>query len=94
MYQILQDADGGLMLMIEPQKLCSNDPLFIYDGGDTAILFRDWDSCLRLNHLSDEVRPLLLSAKEIYVFEVRGEDVICDYYAPIRIVRDVKSLIA
>ena len=79
--------------MIEPQTLSANDPMFIYDGGDTALLFRDWDSNVRLNHISEEARPILMQAEDIYVVEVQGEDIISDYYAPIRIVRDVKSLI-
>ena len=44
MFQILQDHDGDLLLIIEPQTTAPDGPIFIYDGGDTAILFRDWDS--------------------------------------------------
>ena len=79
--------------MIERQTLSANDPMFIYDGGDTALLFRDWGSSIRLNHISEEARPILMNAEDIYVVEVQGEDIISDYYAPIRIVRDVKRLI-
>ena len=50
-------------------------------------------SNIRLNHISEEARPILMQAEDIYVVEVQGEDIISDYYAPIRIVRDVKSLI-
>lgn len=94
MYTILQDHEGGLVLMIEPQTSTPNEPMFIYDGGDTALLFRDWDSNVRLNNISEEARPILKDAEEIYVVEIQGDDIICDYYAPIRIVKDVKSLIA
>ena len=92
MYTILQDNEGDLVLMIEPQTSDPNEPMFIYDGGDTAILFRDWDSNVRLNNISEEARPILKEAEDIYVVEVQGEDILSDYYAPIRIVRDVKSL--
>ena len=92
MYTILQDNEGGLILMIEPQTSSPNEPMFIYDGGDTALLFRDWDSNVRLNNISEEARPILKEAEDIYVVEVQGEDILNDYYAPIRIVRDVKGL--
>ena len=92
MYTILQDHEGDLVLMIEPQTSDPNEPMFIYDGGDTALLFRDWDSNLRLNNISEESRPILKDAEEIYVVEVQGEDIYRDYFAPIRIVRDVKGL--
>ena len=94
MYTILQDHEGGLGLLINPQPTSPNEPMFIYDGGDTALLFRDWDSNVRLNHISEEARPILKSAEDIYIVEVQDEDIIRDYYAPVRIVRDVKSLIA
>ena len=92
MYTILQDNEGGLILMIEPQTSPPNEPMFIYDGGDTALLFRDWDSNVRLNNISEEARPILKDAEEIYVVEVQNDDILNDYYAPIRIVRDVKGL--
>ena len=82
------------MLLINPQPTSPNEPMFIYDGGDTALLFRDWDSNVRLNHISEEARPILKSAEDIYIVEVQDEDIIRDYYAPVRIVRDVKSLTA
>ena len=50
MYQILQNPDNDLLLVIEPQDCEPDGPMFIYDGGDTALLFRDWFSNIRLNH--------------------------------------------
>lgn len=94
MYKILQDHDGDLLLIIELQPSAPKDPMFIYDGGDTALLFRDWDSSVRLNHISEEARPILNDAEGIFVIEIQGEEILRDYCAPIRIVRDVKKLIA
>lgn len=94
MYTILQDHEGGLVLVIDLQPSAPNEPMFIYDGGDTALLFRDWDSSIRINNISEDARPILKNAEDIYVVEIQGEDFLRDYYAPIRIVRDVKKLIA
>ena len=94
MYTILQDHEGGLVLVIDLQPSAPNEPMFIYDGGDTALLFRDWDSSIRINNISEDARPILKNAEDIYVVEIQGEDLLRDYYAPIRIVSDVTKLIA
>lgn len=94
MYTIFQDHEGDLVLVIEPQPSDPKKPMFIYDGGDTALLFRDWDSTIRINKISEDARPILQNAEDIFIVELQGEDILRDYYAPIRIVRDVKKLIA
>ena len=94
MYSIKQSKEGDLLLIIEPQACDPDFPLFIYDGGDTALLFRDWGSTLRLGSISMQARAALRKADEIYVVEMKGDNICRDYFAPIRIVRDVKSLIA
>jgi len=94
MYTILQDHEGGLVLVIDLQPSAPNEPMFIYDGGDTALLFRDWDSNIRINNISEDARPILNNAEDIFVVEIQGEDILRDYYAPIRIVSDVTKLIA
>ena len=94
MYQILQDHDGDLVLIINPQPSDPKEPIFIYDGGDTALLFRDWDSNVRLNKISEEARPILKDVDDIYVVEIQDDQIIREYMAPIRLVRNVKALIA
>ena len=94
MYQILQDHDGDLVLILNPQPSDPQDPMFIYDGGDIALLFRDWDSNVRLNNISEEARPILKDADDIYVVEIQDEEILRDYMAPIRLTSDVKNLIA
>ena len=93
MYQIIQDPQNDLILVIDPQPTAPDGPMFIYDGGDTALLFRDFDSNIRLNGLSESTRPLLQAAKDIYVLEIQGKDILRDYIATVRLVRNVKSLI-
>ena len=92
MYKILKDQDNDLLLVIEPQDCEPDGPMFIYDGGDTALLFRDWGSNIRLNGISSETTSELLNAKVIYVVEKAGDEIAREYAAPVRIVRDVKSM--
>jgi len=92
MYKILKNQDNDLLLVIEPQDCEPDGPMFIYDGGDTALLFRDWDSNIRLNAISPETTPELMNVKTIYVVEMSGDAIAREYAAPVRIVRDVKSM--
>ena len=93
MYQIYQHKDGRLLLVIEPQMSDPEDPMFIYDGSDTALLFRNWDSTIKLKSLSDAARFPLRETEEILVQERLCNEVIREYAAPVRLVRDVHSLI-
>lgn len=81
------------MLRLDVQPSEPDEPLFIYDGGDTAVLFRDWGSTIALTNLDESCRSILKDSKEIRVVEAEGEDFIRDYIVSIRIVRDVKSMI-
>ena len=72
MYKILQDPDNDLLLVIEPQDCEPDGPMFIYDGGDTALLFRDWFSNVRLNDIGSDAREQLLSAQVIYVMSSKS----------------------
>ena len=71
MYSIKQSKEGDLLLIIEPQDCDPDFPLFIYDGGDTALLFRDWGSTIRLGSISMQARAALRNAEEIYVVEMQ-----------------------
>ena len=92
MYQILKNNNNDLALIIDAQDTEPDGPMLICDGGDTALLFRDWFSNVRLNGISPETGPELLNAKVIYVVEMAGDTITREYTAPIRIVRDVKSM--
>ena len=94
MYQIYQHNDGRLLLVIEPQMSDPEEPMFIYDGGDTALLFRNWGSTIKLKALSDAARTPLKEAHEILIRECLLNEIVREYTIPVRIVRDVKSMMA
>jgi hypothetical protein len=62
------------------------------DGGDTALLFRDWTSNIRLNGIALDARQELMNADMIFVIEKADDTISREYAAPIRHVRNVKSL--
>lgn len=94
MYKILKHPDNDLILVIDPQTSEPDGPMLICDGGDTALLFHSWTNAVRLNNLAPEASTDLMNANVIYVFEVADGQFIREYTAPVRHVRDVKSLMA
>ena len=93
MYKILKDKDNNLILVINPQNDEPDGPMLICDGSDTALLFHDWGNSLRLKELSSDASQELMNASNIEVVEMSGGDIAREYTAPVKIVRDVKSLI-
>ena len=93
MYSIFKNVEGEFVLSIDVQPSDPDGPMFIYDGGDTAALIRDWGSAIALKNLDEGIRPMLKELEEIRVVEVEGEDFIRDYVVPVRIVRNVKNMI-
>ena len=93
MYKILKDKDNNLILVINPQNDEPDGPMLICDGGDTALLFHDWGNSLRLKELSCDASQELMNASNIEVVEMSGGDIAREYTAPVKIVRDVKTLV-
>ena len=91
-YSILQCPDGDLMLLM---PACGDSPqgaVLIYDGGDMAILLRGGARTIRLRNIGPEARKPLTQLQYLFVAESDGETIIRDYYATVRIVRDLKRL--
>lgn len=91
-FSILQNDKGEIMLIMDAREGEPDDPRFIYDGSDTALLFRSFESNIAIRNLGEEAREPLKNAKEIHVVEIVDEDVKRDYMAPVRIVKNVKNL--
>ena len=93
MYQILKNNDNNdLALIIDAQDTEPDGPILVCDGGDTALLFRDWGSNIRLRDISPEASGALLNATSILVKEVCGDSIVREYAARIRKVKNVKGM--
>lgn len=91
-FSVLQNDKGEIMLLMDAREGEPDDPRFIYDGSDTALLFRSFESNVAIRNLGEEAREPLKNAKEILVVEIVDEDVKREYVAPVRIVKNVKNL--
>ncbi len=92
-YDILQNEAGDILIIINSRAGGPENPRFVYDGGTTALLYRTKDSAVVFESIAKEARMPLKSVSSMLVVEVENEDVAREYEVPVRIVKDVKSLI-
>ncbi|MBS4773654.1 MAG: hypothetical protein KHX55_05205 [Proteobacteria bacterium] len=93
-YDILQNAAGEILLMIKQRRGGPENPRFVYDGGDTALLYRSRESSVFLGGINADARAPLKRVDEILVAEIDGEEVAREYTVPVRIVRDLKAVLS
>ena len=76
-YEILQNAAGEILIMIKQRRGGPENPRFVYDGGDTALLYRSRESSVFLGNinLNDAlfVQILELDLLSCYNNQNRGE---------------------
>lgn len=92
-YSILQNAKGDIMVMMNSRIGGPENPRFIYDGGDKALLYRSQESSVAFKDIDPEARQPLKSVAEVLIVEIENDDVEREYIVPVRIVKDVNSLI-
>ena len=92
-YEILQNAAGEILIMIKQRRGGPENPRFVYDGGDTALLYRSRESSVFLSNINQEARQPLKSVDEVLVAEIDGDEVAREYVVPIRLIRDLKAVL-
>lgn len=92
-YSILQNARGEIMIMMNAREGAPENPRFIYDGKDTALLYRNQNSSISLPNIDAGARAPLKSTTEVLVVETANDEVVREYVVPVRLVKDVNSLI-
>ena len=92
-YSILQNAKGEIMLMMDSRIGGPENPRFIYDGSDVALLYRSQESSVAFRGIEQGARLPLKSVTEILVVEIENDDVEREYIVPVRLIKDVSKLI-
>ena len=93
-YDILQNAAGEILIMIKQRRGGPENPRFVYDGGETALLYRSRESSVFLGSINADARTPLKSVDEVLVAEIDGDEVAREYVVPVRIVRDLKVVLS
>ncbi len=92
-YDILQNEAGEILIIINSRAGGPENPRFVYDGGETALLYRTKESTVVFSGIATSARMPLKSVSSMLIVEVEDEDVAREYTVPVRIVKDVKVLI-
>lgn len=79
--------------MMDARKEEPENPRFIYDGSDTALLYRNTNSSVALRNIGLQARESLKNVNEILVVEIINEEVEREYMVPVRLVKNVENLI-
>ena len=91
-YDMLQNAAGEILIIIEYREGGPENPRLVYDGGDQALLYRSRESAFMLNSIANEARMPLKSVSEVLMVEIENDDVAREYKVPVRVVRSLKLL--
>lgn len=92
-YSILRNAKGEIMVMMDSHEGEPESPRFIYDGKDTALLYRNSESSVAFRQIDEEAQEPLRAVKEVLIVEIENDDVEREYIAPVRMVNNVDKLI-
>lgn len=91
-YDILQNSKGEILIILQERKGPADVPVFIYDGTQYALLYRSHDSTVFFDDIAEGARTPLKSVESLQVVEISDDDVVREYKANVRIVKDVKAL--
>ena len=80
-YSILQNANGEIMIMMEAREGKPKEPRFIYDGSETAILYRNDGSSVAFRGIEEGAQEAMKHVSEILIVEIVNDDVEREYLA-------------
>ena len=91
-YDILQNAAGEIMLIIHAREGEPDNPRIVYDGGDSALLYRNRESAIILEGIAEKAREPFLKVDQVLVVEVKNDDVAREYKVPLRKIKSLQSI--
>ena len=86
-YDLLQNAAGEIMVVINKQPGEPENPRFVYDGEDRMLFYMSRSHAQMLNNIAPEARKPLMEVKEILVVEIENDDVAREYKVPMRVIK-------
>jgi len=90
-FDILQNEEGEILIIINAYAGGPENPRFVYDGGTTALLYRTKDSAVVFGDIPESAHVALKAVSTMLIVEVEGEDVAREYTVPVRLVKDVNT---
>lgn len=90
-YNILQNAVGEILIIIRFRAGGPENPRIVYDGGDSALLYRSRESSVLLDAINPQARMPLKSVNEVLMVELDGNEVAREYKVPVRIIKKLNN---
>jgi hypothetical protein len=86
-YDLLKNSAGDIMLIINGEDSTPDNPRIVYDGGDAMLLYINKTRASMIEHLTQEAQSAMFDVKKVLVVEVKDDDVLREYEAPVRHIR-------
>ena len=86
-YDLLQNAAGEIMVVINKQPGEPENPRFVYDGEDRMLFYMSRSHAQMLKNIAPEARKPLMEVEEILVVEIENDDVAREYKVPMRVIK-------
>ena len=86
-FNILKNGEGNLMLLVHARMGGVSDSKVVYDGGQTALLYRTKEDVVALDFIHPAVRSDLKKKKDVLIVEVNGGAIVREYMASVQAVK-------
>ena len=90
-YDILQNSEGEILIMIKQRRGGPENPRLVFDGNNSALLYRSRESAVILEGINPEAKVPLQAVNEVLVVELDGDEVAREYMVPLRTVKKAVS---
>ena len=74
-YDILQNDQGQIMMIIQQRSGGPENPLFVYDGTEYALLYRCKENAVYFDDIAEGAHAPWKAVSEIWVVEINDDDV-------------------
>ena len=92
-YDILQNEEGEILILLGSYEGAPECPRFVYDGGDKALFYRNKENFIILSDITKDARKPLMSVDEVIIAEADGDDIRREYSVPVRLMKDIKTIL-
>ena len=91
-FDIMQNAQGQLVILFYGLEIEIEKPRFLYDGGEMMVFYPNTVQGFNLN-IAAEARGPLDKAQELMVANVKSEEDIDQFTVPVRHIESLKSIL-
>ena len=91
-YDMMQNAAGEILLIIDYEEEEPHNPRIVHDGGSDARFYRNIDSAMTIHDLDQQAARALSEVDEVLLIEVKNDDVSRKYKVPVRHIKSLEAL--